>query len=142
MHGGGSAPSCCAFIQRDAFEEVYGPSCRDQEGRRGSDEVVLGTSGFPSSETGMSGNTFPPTVSEALREGLCGWGLQRERERQEFSPVETSHRVKEGLVCHGYVEARDVAKNPIIHRTAPHLPQQRIIQSQMSIVLRWIRDMV
>ena len=31
-------------------------SCRDQEGRRGSDEVVLGTSGFPSSETGMSGN--------------------------------------------------------------------------------------
>ena len=32
------------------------PSCRDQEGRRGSDEVVLGTSGFPSSETGMSGN--------------------------------------------------------------------------------------
>ena len=37
-------------------------------------------------------------MSEALREGLCGWGLQRERERQEFSPVETSHRVKEGLV--------------------------------------------
>ena len=32
------------------------PSCRDQEGRRGSDEVVLGTSVFFSSETGMSGN--------------------------------------------------------------------------------------
>ena len=32
------------------------PSCRDQEGRRGSDEVVLGTSVFPSSETSMSGN--------------------------------------------------------------------------------------
>ena len=31
-------------------------SCRDQEGRRGSDEVVPGTSVFPSSETGMSGN--------------------------------------------------------------------------------------
>ena len=32
------------------------PSCRDQEGRRGSDDVVLGTSVLPSSETGMSGN--------------------------------------------------------------------------------------
>ena len=32
------------------------PTARDQKGRRGSDEVVLGTSGFPSSETGMSGN--------------------------------------------------------------------------------------
>ena len=36
-------------------------SCRDQEGRRGSDEVVLGTSGFPSSETGMSGNFWTDT---------------------------------------------------------------------------------
>ena len=32
------------------------PSCLDQEGRRGSDEVVLGTSVFLLSETGMSGN--------------------------------------------------------------------------------------
>ena len=31
-------------------------SCGDQEGRSGSDEVLLGTSVFPSSETGMSGN--------------------------------------------------------------------------------------
>ena len=31
-------------------------SCRDQEGRRVSDEVVPGTSVFPSSETGMLGN--------------------------------------------------------------------------------------
>ena len=31
-------------------------SCRDQEGRRVSDEVVPGTSVFPSSETSMSGN--------------------------------------------------------------------------------------
>ena len=30
--------------------------CRDQEGRWGSDEVVPGTSVFPSSETGMSQN--------------------------------------------------------------------------------------
>ena len=32
------------------------PSCRDQERRRGSDEVVPGTSVFFSSETGMLGN--------------------------------------------------------------------------------------
>ena len=32
------------------------PSCPDQEGRRGSDEVVLGTSVFLSSETSVSGN--------------------------------------------------------------------------------------
>ena len=108
MHGGVSAPSCCAFTHRVAFEEVSrhrvlinsrpgnrgrsacgttqvaslqfpretgiilrcawkarNPlqtlqgnrlSCRDQEGRRGLDEVVPGTSVFPSSETGMSGN--------------------------------------------------------------------------------------
>ena len=32
------------------------PSCGDQKGRSGSDEVLLGTLVFPSSETGMSGN--------------------------------------------------------------------------------------
>ena len=32
------------------------PSCRDQERRRGSDEVVPGNSVFLSSETGMSAN--------------------------------------------------------------------------------------
>ena len=37
-------------------KQVNRPSCHDQEGRRGSDEVVLGTSVFPSSETGMSWN--------------------------------------------------------------------------------------
>ena len=31
-------------------------SCRDQEGRRRSKEMVLGTSVFPSSETSMLGN--------------------------------------------------------------------------------------
>ena len=108
VHGGVSAPSCCAFIHKVAFEEVSGhrvlmnsrlgnrcrsafgttnvanlefphetglilrcatkvmkpfqtkqrirPSCGDQEGRSGSDEVLLGTSVCPSSETGMSGN--------------------------------------------------------------------------------------
>ena len=106
MHGGVSAPSCCAFIHRVSFEEVFGhqflfksgpeievsrhvsppmrlrlefphetgliprctgkvgnpfqpkqqnpPCCRDHEGKMGSDEVVLGTSVVPSSETGMS----------------------------------------------------------------------------------------
>ena len=104
MHRGVSAPWCCAFIHRVAFEEVSGigflsragreigvfrhvapptrlrlefpretglilrragksgnpfqtkqgnrPSCRHQEGRRGSAEAVLGTSMFSSSETG------------------------------------------------------------------------------------------
>ena len=108
MYGGGSAPSCCAFTHRVAFEEGSGPrvllkggpgnrgrsasgpthvarlefpretglilrcagkawnplqtekgnrlSCRDQERRRGSDEVVPGTSVFPLSESGMSRN--------------------------------------------------------------------------------------
>ena len=108
MHGGVSAPSCCAFIHRVAFEEVSGhrdllsadreigvfqhvapptrlrlefpretglilrragksgnpfqtkqgnrPSFRDQEERKGSDEVVPGTSVLPLSETGKSGN--------------------------------------------------------------------------------------
>ena len=32
------------------------PSCRDKEGRRGSEEVVLGSSVFLSRETGMSAN--------------------------------------------------------------------------------------
>ena len=108
MHGGVSAPSCCALIHRVSFKEVSGHqvlfksgpgnrghlacgtthvaslefpretglilrcagkignpfqtkqgnrlSCRDQEGRRSSNEVVLGTSVFPSSETHISGN--------------------------------------------------------------------------------------
>ena len=108
MHGGVSAPSCCAFIHRVAFEEVSGhrvlinsgpengvfphvatptrlrlqfpretglilrcagkvgnpfqtkqgirPSCCDQEGRRGSDDVVPGTWVFPSSEACRLGN--------------------------------------------------------------------------------------
>ena len=108
MHGGVSAPSCCAFTHRVSFEEVFGHrvllksgsgnrgrsacgtthvahfkcpcesglllrcagkagnpcqttqgnrlSCRDQEWRRGSDEVVPGPSVFPSREPGVSGN--------------------------------------------------------------------------------------
>ena len=108
MHGSVSAPSCCPFTHRVAFEEVSvqrvllksGPgnrgrsacgtttvahlefpcadgliltcagkagnpfqttqgnrySCRDQEGRRGSDEVVSGPSVFPSREPGVSGD--------------------------------------------------------------------------------------
>ena len=40
------------------FQKKQGnrPSCRDQEGRRGSDEVVPGILVFLSSETGMLGN--------------------------------------------------------------------------------------
>ena len=36
------------------------PSCRDQAGRKGSDEVVPGTSMFLSSQTCMSGNFLCP----------------------------------------------------------------------------------
>ena len=108
MHEGVSAPLCCAFIHRVAFEEVSGhrvliksglgnrglsacgttrelrlefpgetglilkcpvkvgnplqtkqgkrPSYREQEGRRGSDKLVPGTSVFTPSETDISGN--------------------------------------------------------------------------------------
>ena len=108
MHGSVSAPSCCVFTHRVAFEEVSvqrvllksGPgnrgrsacgttpvahlefpradglilrcagkagnpfqttqgnrlSCRDPEGRRGSDDGVAGPSVFPSTEPGMLGN--------------------------------------------------------------------------------------
>ena len=48
----------CAGKIGNSFQTKRGnrPSCRDQDGRRGSDEVVPGTSVFFSSETGMSGN--------------------------------------------------------------------------------------
>ena len=48
----------CPWKVGKAFQtkQVNRPYCRDQEGRRGSDEVVPGTSVFPLSETGMSGN--------------------------------------------------------------------------------------
>ena len=48
----------CARKVGNAFQTKQGnrTSCRDQEGRRVSDEVVPGTSVFSSSETGMSGN--------------------------------------------------------------------------------------
>ena len=48
----------CAGKVRNPFQTKQGnqPSFRDQKERRGSDEVVLGTSVFPLSETGKSGN--------------------------------------------------------------------------------------
>ena len=110
MHEGVSAPLCCAFIHRVAFEEPSGPrvllkggpgnrgrsacgtthvarlefpretglilrcagkagnpcqttqgnllSCRDQEGRRGSEEAVPGLLVFPSREPGVSGDSW------------------------------------------------------------------------------------
>ena len=41
---------------RFQIKQGNGPFCREQEGRRVSEEVVLGTSVFLSRETGMSGN--------------------------------------------------------------------------------------
>ena len=110
MHDSDSAPSCCAFTNRVAFEDGSRPrvllksgpgnrgrlecgtthvarlefpretgpilrcagkagnplettqgdrlSCRDQEGRGGSEEAVPGPSVFPSREPGMSGNIW------------------------------------------------------------------------------------
>ena len=48
----------CAGKAGNPFQTKQGNrlSCRDQEGRRSSNEVVLGTSVFPSSETHISGN--------------------------------------------------------------------------------------
>ena len=48
----------CAGKAGNPFQTTQGNrlSCRDQEGRRGSDEAVPGTSVFPSREPGVSGN--------------------------------------------------------------------------------------
>ena len=45
---------------QEPFQTTQGNrlSCRDQEGRRGSDEVVPGPSMFPSREPGVSGNSW------------------------------------------------------------------------------------
>ena len=48
----------CTRKAGNPFQTTQGNrlSCRDQEGRRGSDEVVLGPSVFPSREPSVSGN--------------------------------------------------------------------------------------
>ena len=48
----------CAGKARNPFQTTQGNrlSCRDQEGRRGSEEAVPGPSVFPSGETGVSGD--------------------------------------------------------------------------------------
>ena len=126
MHEGVSAPLCCAFIHRVAFEEPSGPrvllkggpgnrgrsacgtthvarlefpcetglilrcagkagnpcqttqgnllSCRDQEGRRGSDEVVPGPSVFPSREPSVSG-TF--AVASRVPSSISNFKMER-----------------------------------------------------------------
>ena len=58
----------CAGKAGNPFQTTQGNrlSCRDQEGRRVSDEVVPGTSVFSSSETG--------TGAWALVSGWLGWG--------------------------------------------------------------------
>ena len=50
----------CTGKARNAFQTMQGNRlyCRDQEGRRGSDEVVPGPSVFPSREPGVSGNSW------------------------------------------------------------------------------------
>ena len=48
----------CAGKAGNPFQTTQGNrlSCRDQEGRRGSEEAVPGPSVFPSREPGVSGN--------------------------------------------------------------------------------------
>ena len=127
MHGGGSAPSCCAFTHSVAFQEGSGPrvllksgpgnrgrsacgtthvarlefpgeaglilrcagkagnpfqttqgnrlSCRDQEGRRGSDEAVPGHLVVPSREPGVSGNFWGS--QEGCKRPFCPSGRNR-----------------------------------------------------------------
>ena len=50
----------CAGRAGNPFRTTQGNrlSCRDQEGRRGSDEAVPGLSVFPSREPGVSGNLW------------------------------------------------------------------------------------
>ena len=136
MHGGGSAPSCCAFTHRVAFEEGSGhrvlmksgpgnqgrsafgtthvgslefphetglilkcaakvmklfqtkqrnrPSCGDQEGRSGSDEVIPGTSVFPSRETRVSGNFWNRIKGAKFSHLKCALTVLLERPGEEL----------------------------------------------------------
>ena len=55
----------CAGNSGNPFQTTQGNrlSCRDQEGRRGSEEAVPGPSVFPSGEPGVSGCPLSPAVS-------------------------------------------------------------------------------
>ena len=58
------------------------PSCRDQEGRRGSDYILLGNSVFLWSETGMTGNFLSCIKGVKYRlefqEGTCDFSQDAE----------------------------------------------------------------
>ena len=67
-------------------KQVNRPSFRDQEGRRGSDEVVPGTSVFPSSATRMSGNFWGIIKGAKYHfalEDREGWGVGEAHSRKE-----------------------------------------------------------
>ena len=84
MHGGGSAPSCCAFTHRVAFEEGSGPRVLLKSGLRNRGRSACGTTHvarleFPR-ETGLilrgagkAGNPFQTSqgnrISVAIRRG-------------------------------------------------------------------------
>ena len=69
----------CAGKGGNPFQTTQGNrlSCRDQEGRRGSEEAVPGPSVFPSREPGMSGAPPPPQDPSPLR-GTLGSSLTLE----------------------------------------------------------------
>ena len=59
-------------------------SCRDQEGRRGSEEAVPGPSVFPSGEPGVSGDFWVRELKQGLCDNLEGWDGEGDgREVQE-----------------------------------------------------------
>ena len=57
----------CAGKARNPFQTTQGNrlSCRDEEGRRGSDEAVPGPSVFPSREPGVSGDFWVPIMNRS-----------------------------------------------------------------------------
>ena len=65
QHEGALPPPCIVRTQGNRL------SCRDQEGRRGSEEAVPGPSVFPSGEPGVSGDFWAPETPPSSRaEGL------------------------------------------------------------------------
>ena len=65
MHGGGSAPSCCAFTHRVAFEEVSGHRVLIKSGPENRSRSARGTS-QASAGRGIHGGGAPPSLPSRL----------------------------------------------------------------------------
>ena len=60
-----------AGLKRNSFAQGNRLSCRDQEGRRGSEEAVPGPSVFPSGEPGVSGDFWVKVKGTQSCPTLC-----------------------------------------------------------------------